>query len=216
MEPEFHHDAWTVRRTKQATKSYVFSILETGFPVPSMILSHCPYNIYVRVLVGTRGSRFTSLCLCVVHVRDVTVTRNGRCAGTTRVVNCLLGRPMDPFIGDVATSYEEHPEFHLANVRRGSQRLAPSTFNGFPRSHARRSRSHAERLVIPENLLSWLAEFYQHVHGCSQPCSHGSQFTRPRHPNGLGHSSMESGSAIARGGSASWRMRRHSLSSPAR
>jgi hypothetical protein len=73
-----------------------------------------------------------------------------------------------------------------------------------------------EALVIPDILVSWLAEFYQHAHGWSQLCSHGRQFTRPRQRNGLGHSSMGSGLAIARGGNASWRMRRRLLNSRAR
>jgi hypothetical protein len=72
----------------------------------------------------------------------------------------------------------------------------------------RRVRSHAGALVIPEKLVSWLAEIYQHAHGWSQLCSHGRQFTGPRQRNGLAHSSRELGSAIARGGNGSWRLRR--------
>jgi hypothetical protein len=74
----------------------------------------------------------------------------------------------------------------------------------------------AQTLVIPEKLLSWLAEFYQHAHGWSQLCSHGRQFTRPRQRNGLAHSLMESGSAIARGGNGSWPLQRRLRNSLAR
>ena len=72
-------------------------------------------------------------------------------------------------------------------------------------------RSHAEALVIPENLVAWLAEVIHLHHGWTQLCSHGRQFTRPRQGTGLAHTSMELEWAIAPGGSGSWRLRRRWL-----
>ena len=63
-------------------------------------------------------------------------------------------------------------------------------------------------LVIPENLVAWLAEVFHLHHGWIQLCSHGRQFTRPRQGTGLAHSSMELEWAIAPGGNGLWRLRR--------
>ena len=111
-------------------------------------------------------------------------------------------RPNRELLPSFLRSAWERPSCRSAACPRPNRELLPS----FPRS----------ALVIPENLVSWLAEFYQHTHGWSQLCSHGRQFTGPRQGNGLAHSSMGSGSAIARGGSGSWRLRRRLLSSLAR